>query len=401
MRSLTLGGQAGIATLALAGGTIDVLGQAGLFTQINPKGVLTGDGAITGEVNNLGRVDGTNLTFLGGLRNQGVVTGHGILTTPLANTATGTLQLGAGQSLLLTGPSHNNDGLVQLTDGAQLRVTGSFSNAAGGEVFVRASSVRFDSAVGNAAGGRIQLNNALVRFDGGLTNSGQLLINNGGAEVFGNITTLAGGKIIASGASQSTFYDAIEVRAGGELRVSTGSRAVFFGAVQQRTGALFSGSGTKQYEGGLSIGNSPGLGQDGGDVEFGAGNLYLAEIGGTARGTQYDAYDVAGSLTFGGTLKLVSWNGFTGQAGQRYDLFDWGTASGQFDSIDASGFQLAGGTLLDTSQLYVDGSIGVLAAAVPEPQSWAMLLGGLLLLGAATHPQRRAALRQAPPCDGA
>ena len=70
------------------------------------------------------------------------------------------------------------------------------------------------------------------------------------------------------------------------IRQHAGS--VFFSQVSQRTGAVFSGTFSKFYEGGLSIGASPGLGSDAGDVSFGSGNLYLAEIGGLAAGTQFD-----------------------------------------------------------------------------------------------------------------
>jgi len=111
----------------------------------------------------------------------------------------------------------------------------------------------------------------------------------------------------------------------------------------------------------------------------------VAEIGGTGlgdaqgNGIAFDRYSVAGTLTFGGTLKLVSWNGFTGQAGQSVDLFDWGRTRGSFDAIDASGLQLAAGTRLDLSRLYVDGVVAV--QAVPEPGTWAMWLAGLAAIG--------------------
>jgi hypothetical protein len=150
---------------------------------------------------------------------------------------------------------------------------------------------------------------------------------------------------------------------------------VFFGAVAQRSGALLTGTGQKYFEGGLSVGNSPGLGEDAGSVSFGLGNVYLAEIGGTVLGTGYDHYRVAGTLALGGTLQLVSFAGFTGQAGQQFDLFDWGALQGQFNSIDSSGLTLAAGTTLDVSRLYTDGVISV--TAVPEPGSWALMVAGL------------------------
>lgn len=365
--TLTVGGDTsgnnGIATLSMNGGTIDVIGASGLFTTVTAKGVLTGDGMLTGSVTNLGTVTADNLILSGGLTNQGMVNGSGRLTVNLTNSATGTLRVGAGQQLLLAGSSHSNGGTVDI-NGGELHVTGTLTNQ---------------------SGSRLILNGGRLTLLSGLNNSGQVLVSFGGGDVFGTINALSGGKIILTGNSQTTFYDAVEVRSGGELRISTGASAVFFGQVFQRTGSLFTGAGIKFYEGGLSVGASPGLGKDGGNVSFGAGNVYLAEIGGTAlgdadgNGIEFDRYIVAGELSLGGTLKLVSWDGFVGQAGQTFDLFDWGTLTGRFDDIDDSGFVLAAGTMLDLSTLYADGAIRV--AAVPEPETHALLLAGLGLVG--------------------
>ena len=72
---------------------------------------------------------------------------------------------------------------------------------------------------------------------------------------------------------------------------------------------------------------------------------------------------------------------------QRFDLFDWGTASGQFSTIDASGLLLASGAVLDTSRLYIDGTVGV--APIPEP-SQVLLLLGIAVVAAAQRRGRRA-----------
>jgi hypothetical protein len=154
--------------------------------------------------------------------------------------------------------------------------------------------------------------------------------------------------------------------------------ATFFGDFYARTGGTLTGTGTKFYEAGLFIGNSPGLATDEGSVAFGADAVVEVEIGGVAPGNGSGFHDklvVLGGLSFEGTLRLKSWAGFVGLAGQHFDLFDWGSQNGQFSSIDASGLLLAPGTALDFSQLYVDGSISVVA--VPEPQSWLLLLAGI------------------------
>jgi probable HAF family extracellular repeat protein len=385
VKRLTVGGDStgnnGIATLTLNGGTINVLGSGGIYTTVTAKGVLTGDGVLNGAVNNLGTVTAQNLTLSGGLNNQGLVNGSGRLNTSLTNV--GTVQVQSGQTLTLNGGVHSNSGLFDLSGGARMEVTGSLTNNTGGQIYVSSSTARFNSAVTNASGGRIQIDDGVLHFNGGLSNNGQIVTTFGDSSVFGAVTTNAGGKVILSGNSNTTFYDAVDIKSGGEMRVSTGSNAVFFGLVNQRTGSLFTGTGNKFYEGGLSVGASPGLGSDTGNVSFGGGNEYLAEIGGTTAGTSFDFYDVKGVLSFGGTLKLVSWNSFVAQAGQRFDLFDGGVLQGTFDNIDSSGFVLAAGSRLDVSQLYVDGSISV--QAVPEPESYAMLLAGLGLIGLAAR----------------
>jgi hypothetical protein len=59
----------------------------------------------------------------------------------------------------------------------------------------------------------------------------------------------------------------------------------------------------------------------------------------------------------------------------RFDLFDWVAADGQFAALDFSAAPLSPGLRWDASQLYVDGSIAV--TAVPEPGTAAMWLVGI------------------------
>jgi hypothetical protein len=347
----------------------------------------------------------------------GTVAGRGTIATTFANAGTLALADGAttvskgfvnsgviligGNTAVLNGGALINTGLIQgygkvasavtntggiRASGGTLTLTQAMSNG-GNLVADNASTLLFQ--------GGLAANNGNIRINGGaldntgytLSNSGQIQASTGAGQIHGGITGLAGSQLIVSGGGSLTLYDPVEIQTGAELRVSSGATATFFGQVFQRTGSLFTGAGTKHYEGGLSVGASPGLGVDAGDVGFGAGNLYLAEIGGTSactaacatdealKNSGFDKYVVAGHLALGGTLKLVSWDGFVAQAGQSFDLLDWGSVSGSFGNIDASGLMLAAGTQLDTSRLYADGVIGI--SAVPEPGTLASMLAGL------------------------
>jgi hypothetical protein len=355
VNSLTVGGGNGIATLSLNGG--ELTSTAGPV-QILATGVLTGDGQILSAVTNLGTVRAQNVTILGGLTNQGLVEGNGRLNARITNASTGRIQVEAGQTMVVTSPAgtHSNSGRIEVRDGV-LEITGALTNGTAGQII---------------------LDGGLVRFNGGLSNSGQLLVGFGGASVFGAITNNTGGRIILSGNSETTFYDAVVNN--GELRVSPGSFALFFGNVSG-TGT-FTGTGTKFYEALFSPGSSPGLVTDAGDSSFGPGAVVEMELAGLLPGTQHDKFEVAGTLSLGGTLKLVLLEGFAPQLGDRFDLFDWGVLDGRFAAFDTTHAALAPGLAWSFADLYTTGEIHV--AAVPEPGTWAMMLAGLgLLVGAA------------------
>ena len=395
LKSLQVGTGAGLVTLQMAGGAIDAADPV----VIGPRGVLTGTGSFSRLVVNQGTVQADRLVMSESLSNAGLLRGvaggprQGAgLDADLLNQASGRVLVQPGETLQLRGASHRNLGVFEINQG-RLELAGTLLNGSGGVIDLNGATALADGAWTNAAGARLLLGDARLTVSKGLTNAGQVLVTSGDSDLFGTVVNQKAGQILLSGQGSTTFYDAVELQAGSELRTSAGATAVFFAAVAQRTGALLTGTGHKYFEGGFSVGNSPGLGEDSGNVSFGLGNIYLAEIGGTTLGSGYDHYRVAGTLTLGGTLQLASFAGFTGQAGQQFDLFDWGTLQGRFSSIDSSGLTLAAGTLLDVSRLYTDGVISV--TAVPEPGSWALMAAGLFGLGLRARKARRSAGPQA------
>jgi T5SS/PEP-CTERM-associated repeat protein len=391
----------------------DTIGGSGALVNA-ASGTLAGHGTITTAFNNAGRlvVDGGQMRIVqafsnngsvlmnsavamlsgGRLTNSGRIEGQGQINNDVINN--GTLQARSG-TLSLTG-AVSNSGVLSINRDATLLLSQGLTNNAGK---IQLAGGIFDNngnALTNAASGVISGYGDLR--SGTLTNEGRVLLSGGTSAVYADVLGSNASQIILSGNSNTTFYGKVDIQSGAELRVSNGSVATFFELVEQRSGANFTGTGAKRFEGGLSVGASPGLGTDEGDVEFGESNTYLAEVGGTSactlacgtnnvvKNSSFDKYVVMGQLSFGGTLTLTSWNGFVAQAGQHFDLFDWGSTTGTFANIDSSGFKLAAGTRLDTSALYTTGEISV--TSVPEPADWALTLAGLSVLAWRARRQR-------------
>ncbi|WP_310383203.1 beta strand repeat-containing protein [Roseateles sp.] len=390
--------------MSLSGDTIS--GRAVLIN--GTAGTLTGRGVISAPFQNDGRmtVDAGNLridpnfsnsgqilmgsttaTLAGGdLWNAGRIQGAGQINNAILNYGT----VGAMGGTLTLGGAVTNNGIISAGLGATVLLNRGLASNTGK---IQLNGGGFDNngfAMSNEATGVI---NGSGTLSGGLlTNKGKVLLSGGTSTIYNNVLGTNASQIILSGNSNTTLYGTVDVQSGAELRVSTGSVATFFGDVQQRTGSKFTGAGAKRFEGKLTVGASPGFGTDEGDVEFGESSSYLAEIGGITacslrcendavfKDSSFDKYSVAGNLSLNGILRLTSWNGFVAQAGQSFDLLDWGTLTGTFAEIDASGFKLATGTQLNYSHLYTDGSISVTVSAVPEPDTYLMLLSGIALM---------------------
>ena len=75
-------------------------------------------------------------------------------------------------------------------------------------------------------------------------------------------------------------------------------------------------------------------------------------------------------------------NGFDPQAGNSFDLFDFGSLSGIFDTVNLP--ELTPGLTWNTSNLYLTGELSVaeVSAPVPEPSTLLLLASGLVALGA-------------------
>lgn len=356
---------AGLGPVALTPGAVHdvVIGPAGSATV---RGAALAEvrslwiGGAVGEVVTLDLNGGTTRTGAGTqLAGQAVLTGSGRLSGPLGVDSGARIEVNAGQRLQLSGGNIDQAGSVRVQGaGAALEVAGGLFNRASGQIQVTQASAIFAGAITNE--GRILASDAQLDFAGGLANVGQLGVSFGASELGGAIDN--SGLIVISNGARATFSGAIVNT--GELRVSAGGAASFFGAVSGS--GRITGGGEARFEAGLS----------------GAGRVKVepfAVLGGDA--VTALALDGMNELDFsravridGGALRL-SWAGAAAaQAGQHWDLFDWGGGvDGRFASLALPA--LAGGLRWDTDALYTSGEIGI--SAVPEPATWGLLAAGL------------------------
>ena len=357
-------------------------------------GSITGSGTVATAFDNNGTlalVAGDRVTLRAGAANSGLIDlrGAGALLNGEAIT-NGGLIAGHGR---VANPIDNGRGRIQAEGGvlvlaAPISGSGVLVAAAGGTLLMQhtlaphTGILQLDGGTFDANGqaldnqGQIDGHGSLRL--GELHNHAQLQFSGGPVQLHGNVVNRGGARILVSGGSVASFHGGFDAQGGSELRVSTGSQAVFFESVAQHVGARFTGGGQFLFEGGVSVGDSPGQGGVDGDAVLGDASLFRAEIAGLAPGTGFDRFAVGGALQFGGTLQLSLLGGFAPQAGQRFDLFDWSSSSGSFAQLDLAAAPLAPGLRWDASQLHIDGSLAV--AAVPEPALWALLASGLAVL---------------------
>ncbi len=241
--------------------------------------------------------------------------------------------------------------------------------------------------------------NRAVRLEGGgsvdVVNAGTTLTLDGlisGSQWLGKS---GAGTLTVTGAN--TYTGGTQVTAG-TLRLSneTGS-ALGTGAVTVDVGATLTGSGT--FGGDLTLnglyapGNSPALITLPGSLSLGSTGFIEFEIGGLARGTQYDAIDLGGMFSSEGSIRLLLINGFMPSLGDSFNLLDWG-AAGSISFLSFETAALTEGLYWDTSLFASTGVVFItnIAPAIPEPSTYAAL-AGLAALGLAAWRRKITALK--------
>ena len=392
-------------------GTTGILGGSGLLT-------VTGNATITG----------------------GTMTGAGL--TRLANTSTtaqsGTLALAAGRSLQNDG-AFTQRGTLNFTTGAQFLNTGTYTTAGTGTrtiasadnsapftntgTFVATTATTVSGMMVNNSGtvearsGTLTFTSPVLQQNGDMLTQGNWRVGDGtstAALAFtGNGATpihlIAPGASVTLNGTRSTFTPIntltinlgefhllngrnFTVQSGGAFSntgtLELGGGAVFTsagGLINDPTGSLCGTGrivGSVDSSGLIAPGASPGQLAITGNLTLHSGSVTQMELGGSVRSTEYDAMVISGLLAFDGTLDVTPYNGYTPAPGTSFDLFDWGSASGVFAGINLPA--LVNGLTWDTSQLYTSGVI----TAIPEPSTYAAILGALVLVVAVIRRRR-------------
>ncbi len=357
VRSLSLGGKSGVATLELVNGRVLTAIDG---VNIQTKGVLTGDGTVVGDVfNNFGgALIADNLTIAGNVSNFGIIRGTGIIESSIYNGVSGQIRANGNDQLSLIGPSLFNEGRIEVI-GGELQVSGEFVNA---------------TNTGMIAG-----RNATMRFDNGLINDGAVGISFGTSDIFGDIVN--SGIVNVSGGANTTFYDDIDQF--GIMQIakvgSVESNAVVFGAFSGPGG--FVGGGNLFALGDLRPGASPSSVLFDGNLYMGTGTRSFIELGGTGLG-DFDQLMVTGDLGLAGELRVSLIDGHSLRYNQLYMIAEVdGLLTGTFSGLSEGGLVgNFGGYDLFISYTLGDGNDIGLFTSVPEPLTSGLLLPVMAVL---------------------
>ncbi|MGE0874561.1 MAG: filamentous hemagglutinin N-terminal domain-containing protein [Burkholderiales bacterium] len=302
---------AGAGTIGYTGGTLNINGS-GSGTTIASGATLNANGRTfggTGKIVNEGTFNLATSTVSGALDNKGTLNSAG------ASTVNGALDLTSGTLDLAAGGTLTKNGAAATWTGGAIAGTGSYT---GGLAF-------------SGSGART--------LDGPSFSLGATTLPGGSLKVQGGTLGFSGTATVASGATLEaaggTITSTADIDVSGTLRMSGG--ALTATSIDVLSGGTLSGTGTVDANvanaGTVAVGASAGTLTVDGDYTQAAAGVLNMELGGTAQGTSYDLLKITGNASLGGTLKLGLIDGFTGAAGNVFDLLTYASRSGDFSTF--------------------------------------------------------------------
>lgn len=262
----------------------------------------------------------------------------------------------------------------------------------------------------------VKAGSTLIGVDGGakrvfgtLANNGTIAWNTAEALQFGNsasftnngrVELAADGSIIwCCGGQPSVVNNGTIVKTGGTGESSLGGPALTNnGVIDVRSGAIrlpdnFANGGTLTGTGSFNVGGTltnngrmaPGISAPGtlavvGNYAQGAAGFFDVDVLGLG---SHDLLTVTGNTLLGGTLALNCFGSCSMAVGDEIVILDGnGSLGGTFASVSYTGF--ASGqfdVVYDTAGARVLLRVTETVTAVPEPETWALMLGGLAMVG--------------------
>ncbi|MEJ2741416.1 MAG: autotransporter-associated beta strand repeat-containing protein, partial [Gammaproteobacteria bacterium] len=334
--------------LAAGGGSVRAFGGGGSNTIIL-SGVISGSGDFTKVGTAKTSLTGTN-TYTGAT----TLSGGELIIANDSSLGAGTVTLSSG-TLTVTGSGITIDNALAISGGTFSNAnditwsgvvsgSGTFTKSGAGTLTLSGTQTHTGATVVSAGGIRIagdsNLGSGALTLNGGtLTVTGTGTINNaisieagGGTISNADAVTLSGvmsntGSVTKSGAGTLTL-SATNTNTG-LLSVSAGTVAVtgtVSGLVTVASGATLEGTGAfaslvQVNSGGtIQIGASPGTMTLSSGLTLNSGGTLVARINGTTVDTQYDQYDVSGTVTLGGTLSVDG--SYTGTGGESFTIIN-------------------------------------------------------------------------------
>ncbi len=263
---------------------------------------------------------------------------------------------------------------------------GGESNTAAAAGWLGANNVIGGISAGAAHLNTVRFNHTSTRYafnKSAVSSTAVLLTKKLGVELLSGVTLLSGSNDYTEGTKVSGNAVLLaNSSVVSNLHSSTGT-----GAVTVDTDATLGGTGTVlgtttisgtlkpgDYDYGAAV-DSYGVLRFGGNVTLEETSHTVFTLNGAVRGVSYSAFDVAGTLSLGGTLEVLLGDDFLLNEGEStpFQLFT-GVATGSFDSMLLptlwNGFDL----VWDTSNFATSGLLSV--EAIPEPGAAVFLLLG-------------------------
>ncbi|MFM8332025.1 MAG: autotransporter domain-containing protein, partial [Candidatus Methylumidiphilus sp.] len=318
-------------------------GAAGALVKLNGNTLTAGDAhdsEFAGALSGTGGLDkqGAGTLTLSGANNYTGQTHIGAGTLALQNAdaiaASSQVSVGAGGGLALG----SDQTLAQLTSagGASVNLNGhtlatASANLSGGQLQgtgtldMGGGTLTVDGAVTLGSGVTVSnAGQALIAANGQLGGAGQYVQTAGQTQVDGTLavasTQLQGGVLRGSGTVAGTLANAATIQGDGAAGLTLA------GDVKGAGGY----TGLVNFAGAFSPGNSPAL-IHAENLNFTSTSRLLMELGGLARGTEYDAID-AQTVKLGGALDVQLINGFVPKAGNQFDLIRAQSITGAFNA---------------------------------------------------------------------